>query len=94
MPMVNSCAPGRFHSLDLNLFEVWEDLSSELKLTKGSVDLKSCSRGKEIHKFAKATLKKDSWKLVKTSWKYHGKIMEFCHCGKVGILGVVSGNKN
>ena len=48
MPLVNSCALGKFHSLDLNLFEVWEDFSSELKLTKGSVDLKSCSRGEGI----------------------------------------------
>ena len=46
MPVVNSCAIGRFHSLDLNLFEDWQDLSPELKLTEGSVDLKSCSRGK------------------------------------------------
>ena len=60
MPMVNSCAMGRFHSLDLNLFEVWEDLSSELKLTKGSVDLKSCIRSKRIQEYAEATLKKDT----------------------------------
>ena len=24
--------------------------------------------------------------ICKNPWKYHGKIMEFCHCGKVGIL--------
>ena len=84
MPVVNSCAPGRLYSLDLNLFEVCEDLLSELKLTKGSVDLKSCSRGTGIHKYAEATLKK----FARTPWKYHGKIMEFCHCRKVGTLGL------
>ena len=69
MPMVNSCA------LYLNLFEVWEDLSSELKLTNSSVDLQSCSRSRGIHKYAEAILIKKRYleifeNTLEISWNF------------------------
>ena len=54
------------------------------RINEGSVDLKSCSRGKGIHKYAEVTLK-IYLEIFEKPWKY-GKITKFCDRGKVGTL--------
>ena len=83
---------GRFHSLDLNqcIGGLVRFLSKELNV--GSVVLKSLSLPTKERepKGVEATFKKKRRKLYleicDNPWKYHGKIREFCHYGKVGTL--------
>ena len=80
-------AVGRFHSLDLNQCAggMGQFLSKELN--QSSSDIKSLSLPtKEIRgsKDVWATLKgkKITNGICENPWKYHGKIMEFCHYKK------------